>query len=80
MTDAKYGAETRTLLAATGADSVVTIVIGGIHGHGFATAARGAQVEPSVIAGILRRLAVQMDHAATSGDPMDITVTPSPDH
>jgi hypothetical protein len=80
MTDAKYGAEARALMAATGAESVFVVVVGGIHGHGIASVTRGGSTEPKAVADMLHRLAVQFDHAAASGEPFDITITPSPDH
>ncbi|MBB5496876.1 hypothetical protein [Paraburkholderia sp. MM5384-R2] len=76
MSDPKYGRESRAFLAATGAASVVTVVIGGVHGHGMASVGRNGAVDPKVVSTLLRQLAGQFDSATTADQFFDITITP----
>jgi hypothetical protein len=76
MSDSKYGPETRALREATGADLVITIVIGGAKGHGMASASSRVP-DPRAVATMLRQLAQQVDMAAASGEPFDVTITPA---
>ena len=77
MSDAKYGPQTRAFLKATGAEIVLTVVIGGTSGSGLATASRrvGA-VTPSMMATMLRTLADEFDRANERGESFDVTVKP----
>jgi hypothetical protein len=77
MSDAKYGPQTREFLKTTGADIVLTVVIGGASGSGLATASRrpGA-ITPLTMATMLRTLADEFDRANARGESFDVTVKP----
>ncbi|MGF6607039.1 hypothetical protein OKW45_001939 [Paraburkholderia sp. WSM4175] len=76
MNDQKYAAETRSFMLATGATAVVTIVLGGVHGHGMATLGRNGAVDPDALRAILQQLVDQADTAITTDQYFDITITP----
>jgi hypothetical protein len=76
MTDSKYGPEARALRKETGAELVIVVVVGGAKGHGMASASSRVP-DPRAVATMLRQLAQQVDMAAASGEPLDVTITPA---